>query len=451
MRQELHERIERFKAAPERSLFALSLPVILGMIVQVFYNITDMAFVGRLGVEALAAVTFSFPLFFIIMALANLVGNGATVLIAQSLGAKDHRKASDVATHALLLSLIFAVVVTLAGLLSLRPLFSLMGAEQDVAALGTTYMLPLIIGSVFLFLSGSFNALLSAEGNTRLPAIIRVASAFINLALDALFIFGFGWGIFGASLATVVAILFEVLVYSYLLFVRNRTHLALFRRGWRWGWSRVRSILRIGLPMSGAQLLMSLSWLFFNSLFARFGTATVAAYGLVGRLDSLVFMPMMGLSVGLVTLVGMFYGAKEYGLITRAMRAAITYSLAFSVILGLLLWLFPAILLRVLTNDAGVIAIAIPLVRIEVFAYPLMAVGFLLARTLQGLGSGLPTLIVTSVRLVIVAIPLAWLFVTLGYGPRSIIVAMIAAAAVSVVIAAIWTRKELCRIRPECA
>jgi len=447
----LNERVEGFKRNPERALRMLAWPVVLGMLVQIFYNIVDTAFIGRLGVDQLAAATFSFPIFFLFIAVANMIGFGATTLIAQYLGARKKADADNVAWHALVMSAGLALVVTLAGILLDQDLFRLLGATPTVVGYGVEYMFPIFLGSLFIFLSGAFSAVLSGEGNTKLPTIIQVISAFLNLALDWLFIVIFHWGMTGASLSTALAFVFNVVAFSYLIFVKNKSVIHFSIRDWHWSGDRVLRILKIGVPSSIAQILMATSFLFFNSIFATFGTRTVAAYGLVGKIDSIIFLPLIGLSVGVVTLIGMFYGAKRYDLLSRIIKSGLFYGYLYVIPVGLLIWLFPHFFFRLLTNDTNVIAIASSLQRVEVFAYPLIVVGLLLGRALLGLGDGLAGLVITGIRLVIVAVPLAWIFThVLSYGAVSIIIAMIIAGLVSVIIALFWMRWRLCKVRGDC-
>ncbi|MFC1648143.1 MATE family efflux transporter [Nanoarchaeota archaeon] len=437
--------VEQYIKNPEKALRMLAWPIILGMLIQIIYNLTDTAFVGRIGVEALAAITFSFPLFFILMALANLVASGATALIAQSIGAKKREEACRIATKAIVLSVFIALGVTIFGLLTLKKGFILLGAEQKVIELGILYMAPILAASIFAFLSSTYSAILNAQGKTKIPAIVRAISVFLNLGMDYVFIFIFSWGIFGASVATALSIVFEAI--AFFIIIKNYEVTPKFKY-WSFDLSLVRKIVFIGGPASLAQLIMAFSWTFFNRIFAGFGTEMVAAYGLIGRLDSVLFMPLMGLSIALMTLVGMFYGAKEYDLITRLVKSAIKYGLFLAIPLGFLFWAFPELGLRVLTNDPNVISLAIPLLRVEVFAYPIMVIGFLLGRSLMGLGYGMPSLVITSVRLILVAVPLAWFFTSvLGYGPRSVILAMVLAGVVSVVIAIIWFRVKIMKIK----
>jgi len=437
----LRDRVDSFKKNPEKSLIKLALPVMAGMLVQIIYNITDTAFVGRLGINELAAVTFSFPIMFIFIALANLVGLGTTTLVARHIGANKNDEASLISGEALTMSLLFAIIVTILGLVFNKYLFSLMGASDEVLKLGVTYMTPLFAASIFLFLSALFGAILAGEGDTKLPSIIRIISAILNVILDAVFIYVFHLGVLGVSLATMFSFMFGAAAFAYFVFIKNHNQL---RFNFKLPTTRIKEVLKIGFPMSLAQLLMSLSFLIFNKLFSQFGVSQVAAYGLVGRVDSILFMPLMGLSVGLITLIGMFHGSKDYDLIPRITKATIKYGLFYAVPLATLFWIFPQLVLKIMTSNTEVLTIASSLLRIEVFSYPLMVIGFTLGRSMVGLGDGVPGLVITSIRLVLLAVPLALLFTAiLNLSYRSIMFAILISSLVSVIVAIFWFSYKL--------
>lgn len=440
-KNKMRERVKFFKKNPEKSLIKLAIPVMAGMLVQVVYNITDTAFVGRLGVNELAAVTFSFPIMFIFIALANLVGLGTTTLVAKNIGANKPKEASLISGEALTTSIIFALLITITGLLFREKIFLIMGASANVLKLGVIYMTPLFAATIFAFLSALFGAVLAGEGDTKLPSIIRILSAILNLCLDAVFIYVFHLGVLGVSLATMSAFIFEAAVFAYFVFIKNHNYL---RFNFKIPTKRIFNVLKIGLPMSMAHLLMSASFLIFNKLFSDFGVSQVAAYGLVGRVDSVLFMPIMGLSVGLITLTGMFYGSKDYDLIPRITKATIKYGLIYAIPLATVFWFFPELILKLMTSDSEVLMIAASLIKIGVFSYPLMVIGFTLGRVMVGLGDGVPGLVITSIRLILLAVPLAVLFTSvLNYGYRSIMVAILISGFVSAIIALFWYKHKL--------
>lgn len=438
--KDLEFKISKFKLHPEHSLLTLSLPIIIGMVAQVFYNITDMAFVGRLGVDAIAALTFSFPLYFISMAINGLLASGTTPLIAQRLGAKNKDSAGRYATDLILFSTIFSLLF-LGTIPLLGYLFSLMGATASVIVLGVRYLQPIFIATPFIYLGLAFSTIMNSEGDTKTPAIIQIISVLLNVLLDYIFIFHLHMGVLGASMATVTSLLFGTVVLS-ILFLKGNSHLRIFHR-WRFSRRRIIKIFKIGTPATMARLLMAFSWLIFNAIFASFGTATVAAYGLIGKMDSVAFMPLFGLSVGLLTLVGMFYGAERYDLVKRIIKVGVKYGLLYTIPLATLIWIIPNLLLRILTTDKEVILIGVPLLRIDVFVYPFIAIAFLLGRSLLGMGDGKPSLVITSVRLILVAVPLALLLTKLGYGPGGVMISIVISGVVASVIALLWVRNKL--------
>lgn len=446
----LYQKVEEFKKNPNKALIKLAIPVMIGMLVQIIYNITDTAFVGRLGVNELAATTFSFPIMFVFIALGNLIGLGTNTRIARHIGAKKKKLAEKVAGEALTLTIISASITTILGLTFNKYLFQLMGATPEVIKLGIIYMTPIFAGTMFLFLSSLFSAILNGEGNTKLPSIIKIISAFLNLSLDAIFIYVFHLGVLGVALATMLAFIFEAATFSYLLFIKKNGHIKIrFKKPTK----EIFKALKIGLPISMANFIMACSFLIFNKLFSIFGTNEVAAYGLIGKVDSIAFMPLFGLSISLVTLTGMFYGAKEYHLIPKITKAAIKYGLMFVFPLGAFSWFFPKAILQLMTNNNEVLTIGSSLLKIAVFGYPLMVIAFMLGRSMMGLGDGKPGLIITITRLVLLAVPLAWIFITILKLPyQSIMYAIISSSLCTSIIAIMWFKhkiKKLYRKLPE--
>ncbi len=448
-RDVLDEKVAAYAANPRAALWTLAFPITAGMFVQIIYNLTDTAFIGRLGVDALAAASFSFPLFFLFIAFSNMISNGAIPLIARAIGARRKEEAELIAGHAFTLSLLLGALFMAVGLFFGETLFRLMGATEPVVKLGVQYMLPLFLSSVFFFLSSAFSAILIAQGETKLPVAVRIVSVLLNLVMDYLFIFVFRWGILGASIATALSIIFEVVAFTHLIFLRGRTHLKFRAR--RPDATSTWSILKIGIPSSLAHVLMSVSGIIYNAFFAAFGTGVVAAYGLVGRVDSIAFMPVLGLTVAMVTLISMFYGAKHYHLLKTVISDGLLFSFLYLIPFCIIVYAFPHLFIRLMTDDASVLALAIPLMRLEVFTLPLAILGFILSRALQGVGDGVAQLVIVSVRLIVIAVPLAFLFTrVLGYGAGSIIVAMLLSGIVSAAMAVVWTRWRLKKVKAEC-
>ena len=181
-------RVDEFIKNPKKALFRLALPIAIAMMVQVMYNIVDTAFVGRLGADAIAALTFSFPLFFVLMALNSGIGTGMSSRIARYLGDKNKKQAENTAFHGLLISLGLALIIFIIGMLSLQSLFSLFGATESVAKLGISYMSIILLGIFFMFPSYVLSSIFSDQGDTKTPLKVHIIALIFNIILDPIFI-----------------------------------------------------------------------------------------------------------------------------------------------------------------------------------------------------------------------------------------------------------------------
>ena len=169
----LHKRINKFIKNPKKALFTLAAPTIIAMLVQTMYNIVDTAFVGRLGADSIAALTFSFPLFFILIALNSGVAVGMGSRISRFLGAKQHKAAENAAIHGLFISICLAALIFIIGTMSLKPLFNIFGATETVAGLAISYMSIILIGVFFMLPSFAMHNIFTAQGDTKTPMKIQ--------------------------------------------------------------------------------------------------------------------------------------------------------------------------------------------------------------------------------------------------------------------------------------
>jgi putative MATE family efflux protein len=435
-------RVERFLKNPKKALFTLATPLLIGMIFQVLYNVVDTAFVGRLGAEAIAALTFSFPLFFLLMALNSGVGAGMGSRIARYLGAKNKKQAENTAMHGLLMSLMLAIIVFVLGWFTLEPLFSLFGASQSVVPLALDYMRIILMSVFFLMPAMAMHSLYTSQGDTRTPVKVQASALALNAALDPIFIFVLGMGVKGAATATLIAFLFSLVLQLY--FLRTRSYLRLSPRAFRFSPAIVREILRVGAPASLMMIIMSVYVMFINRFMAHFSTNHVASFGLASRLESFATMPIFAFSLSLMTLTGMFYGARRYDLLKSTVWYGIRVTIGLTSVVGLAFFILPELFLRIFTPDPMLLSIGAGYLRIDVFTFPLMAGGMCISRVMQGMGFGLPGLIVNLTRVLFVAVPLAYIFVyILGFGYLSIAVAMVVGGVVSNIVAYSWISIKL--------
>ena len=435
--------MEAFLRQPERSMIRLSIPIMVGMGIHVLYSMADMIFVGRLGGDAIAAVTFAGSFLFFMFAL-SAVSVGAQSLIARRMGEGDQQGSSRAATHALLLGVSLGTVFFFLGQPFAEGMLRLVGARNQALTMGTAYLKILFLGAPLLFFNASCRSILIGEGDTKTPVLILAASTGLNIALDPIFIYLLGWGVPGAAWATLAAMLLSFVAYIIFLFIRRASAVSFALRFRMPSWRVLREILTVGMPASLTMMIMSIGGMCFNRILSIFGSDAVAAYGLGGRVDTVIVLPFIGISTALLSLVGMYYGASRADLVDRIAAYAIKKTLLAALVFGFLVYLFPAPLLRIFTSDASVIAIGKTYLRFIVFAYPMIAFGMNSGRILQGLGLGLPSLVITSTRVLLVSVPLAYLFTrVLGMGLSSVWTAILISGCVSTFISYVWLRTTL--------
>ncbi|MBU4501370.1 MAG: MATE family efflux transporter, partial [Nanoarchaeota archaeon] len=201
------------------------MPVVVGTAVQTLYNIIDTAYVGRIGADALAAISFSFPVFFILIAINAGLSTGMTSRIARSLGEKKKKEAENAALHGLLLSVIVGFLVAGIGIIFLKEIFALFGATGNILQLAVDYTLIILYGILFMFFSYMFNGIFSAQGDTKTPMKIMVTTLIINIILDPIFIFALGWGIKGAAIATVISFFVGLILFLFAIHTKSYLHI----------------------------------------------------------------------------------------------------------------------------------------------------------------------------------------------------------------------------------
>jgi len=433
----LHKRLNKFIRNPKKALFTLALPSIIAMTVQTLYNVMDTAFVGHLGVEAIAALTFCFPVFFIFIAVSQGINAGTSAKIAQFLGAKNKTAAENVALHGLIISAVIALLFFVLGLVFLKPLFVLIGAQGNVLKLTMDYMNIVLLSVFFLFPAFVFHGIFASQGDTKTPMILQSSALFLNMILDYILIYPLGFGVKGAAMATTASFIFNLGLGIY--FARKKSLLHIHPKNFHLSAWISKKILFIGAPASLLMLLMSVYITTINHFLAYFSSTHIAAFGIAFRFSSVAIMPVVGMSIALLTLVGMFYGAKKHDLTRLIVFFAIKISLIFTSSMALLLFIFPHVFLRIFTSDLQVIRLGSAFMRIDVFIFPLLAVIVLANRTMQGLGTGLPGLVVNITRVLVVAIPLSYVFIfVLDLNFLSVALADVIGGFVAAVVAVAW-------------
>tara|TARA_B100001964_G_scaffold68325_1_gene77638 strand:+ start:1402 stop:2760 length:1359 start_codon:yes stop_codon:yes gene_type:complete len=439
--KEKNPRIDGFLNNPSKALWTLAIPIMAGMGIHTLYTIVDMIFIGRLGGDAIAAVAFNMPLFFLVLGLSFGVGSGVTASIARFIGAKDKVSADNTAEHAVALGLIISIILTTLGLIYGEDLLRRLGATKSVLPVSWSYLKISLIGLPFMVFSTFFRSILSGEGDMKLPMAVAGLGTIINIILDPIFIFTLEFGVGGAAMASAISQLIVFLIFVYMLFIKEHAYIKFRMRDFSPSMFIVKDIIRVGFPASMSMIIMAFGQLVFNRILVRFSTDAVAAYQVGGRMDMVIFLPIMAIASALTTIVGMFYGAKEFEKIKFIAKYGIICAIMVTSILSILLYIFAPFVVKSFTQEVDIQSIAVTYIRTICLIYPLIAFGMSVGRILQGLGKGLPMLVITSIRILGVSAPLALFFTMVLNKPIEWVwYAMIISTIVSILISLIWLK-----------
>jgi putative MATE family efflux protein len=430
-------------------LLRLSLPATVGMLVQASYNIVDAFFIGwGVGPMGLAGTAVAFPLHFFVMGIATMGGVGAASLVSRSLGAGDVDRADRALGTLVTLALATGLSAAFLGRAFLPRLLALLGASGEILAPARAYIAIILLGIPFHVLGVGLNSAVRAEGNARVAMFTMLISAGANTVLDPLFIFGFGWGIAGAAWATVISqALVVVWLGNYVFSGRSALKLKAVHLVPRT--DIIRQIVAVGASEFARLTAGGFTATIVIHSLGRFGTPlAVAAYGVISRILSVFFMPMMGISQGLQPVLGYNYGAGLWGRAHRAVRLSVIAATAISTAGFLLLQLFPGSLFGAFTADPGLRAIGARSLRAMTLGFAFIGFQVIGSTLFQALGKGGPALFLSMSRQVLLFLPLVIVLPRL-LGLPGVWLAFPAADALSALVTfAFFSRqmKELCEL-----
>jgi putative MATE family efflux protein len=335
-------------------ILRLAGPMALGIVAIMTMNIVDAYFVGQLGTDPLAAMSFTFPVVFFLGSLTMGLGIGVTSVVSRLVGSGNRAQARRVTTDAMALSLVIVALMSVVGYATIDPVFELLGAEDALMPLIREYMSIWYMGAALLVVPMMGNAAIRASGDTTTPAAIMIGVALANIALDPLLIFGVGswegWGIRGAAAATVIARVLALVGSTWVLWRREEL-LTFTPPSWEQALASWKSVLKVGAPAGATRSVVPLTNAVVTALVAGFGTAAVAGFGAATRVDALALVLSNGLSSSLGPLVGQNWGAGEVARIKRAALMTCGAIFAVSVVVYGVLYAFDVEIARAFVGE----------------------------------------------------------------------------------------------------
>jgi len=401
------------------TLRKMTLPMILGIMAILLFNLVDTFFIGLMGAKELAAVSFTFPVTFVLMNIAMGLGIGTATILAAKIGSGDKLSAKRICTHALLLAVVAAIPLSLLGALTLTPLFRLLGADETTLPLISDYMSIWFAGLIFLYVPMIGNSTIRATGDTKTPSIIMALAGLANGIMDPILIFGIGpipaLGIQGAAIATVISWLVASIAVIYLLanhkqmislkgfsFTRLSTTLPTIIQDWY-------SMLRIGIPASATNMLGPIVLGMLTRLISQYGEASVAGYGVGTRIESLAMVVIMALSSVMTPFVAQNYGAGKQQRIKESIRVALIFTVCWELFITLVLLATAKPIAQIFNNDVAVIETTALFLWIVPISYGFQGMVMVICSSLNALQRPAIGMFINCIRLFALSIPFAYI------------------------------------------
>jgi len=394
-------------------LLKISVPLIFSMLIQALYNVVDSYFVSQISENALSAVSLAFPIQNLMIGVGVGTGIGMNALLSRRLGQKNQSAVNSAAMNGIFLALINTLVFMIFGIFFARYYF---GTQTDIAEIigqGTAYLTICTTMCLGVFFDFTFSRLLQSTGLTKYAMIGQIIGAVTNIILDPIMIFGLlGFpklGVAGAAYATVIGQVFAML-FDLLFNLRANKEIKLRLRGFRPSLKVIGEIYAVGVPAILNSTLFSFFNYGMNRILIGFSTSATAVLGVYFKLQSFIFMPVFGLNSGMIPIIAYNYGAKRPDRIKKTMRLGLMYAMGIMLVGVLLFQLLPRQILSLFIEKPETFAIGIAALKTISLGFVFSAVVFVISSVFQALGHGINALIVQSVRQLVAALPLAYLF-----------------------------------------
>ena len=390
----------------------VAVPASVGFFFNTMFNAVDTWYGGRISTQALAALSLSLPVFFLIIALGSGLGAGTTALIGAALGKGDRRTAETFAGQGLSFAIAVSVALTLAGIAGSRPLFTALGTSGEYLRISLAYMDVIFSGTVFFVINYMLSAILSALGDTKPFRNFLIAGCLLNVVLDPWFIYG-GFGVPPLSFAGIAlaTILIQAMGSVFLLIKVRQTPLTAATR-WQSLRPRLapcREIARQGLPAAANLLTIGLGIFVITYFVSDFGKEAVAAYGAAMRIEQIMLLPAIGLSTATLAIVAQNSGAGLHARAAETVRTALAYGGLIALFGTVAVFLFAEPLMSLFTADAAVVAVGRSYLKISAFILYAYVVLSIEVAALQGIRQPMFALWIGIWRQIVAPTALFWL------------------------------------------
>lgn len=419
-----------------------AVPAIIAMTASSLYNMVDSIFIGHgVGPLAISGLAVTFPLMNLAAAFGSLVGVGASTLISVKLGQKDYDTAHKILGNVVVLNLLIGIVFTIITLAFLDPILYFFGASEATLPYARDYMVTILLGNVVTHMYLGLNSVLRSAGHPQKAMLATIFTVVINTILDPIFIYGFGWGIRGAAIATILAQILS-LIWLFKIFCNKKEVLHLHRGIYRLKRVLVENIIGIGL----APFFMNVASCFIVILINKGlklydGDLAIGAFGIVNRISFLFVMIVMGLNQGMQPIAGYNFGAKQYHRVNQVMKLTVIAATLITTTGFLVGELMPKLAVSAFTNDETLINISAQGLRIVVMFFPIIGFQMVTSNFFQSIGMARKAIILSLSRQVLILIP-CLIILPMFWDAKGVWLSMPISDAAASIIAAIMLYKQ---------
>lgn len=388
-------------------LFKLSTPAIIGMMVQGLYNLVDTLFVGQFaGTLGIGGIAIAFPMMMILMGIGMTIGIGGASLISRRMGQRDREGANRTFGNMVLLSLITGTLCLFIGIIAINPLLRLFGANDALMPYSKAYIFVILLASPMITFSMSASSAARAEGNAKVAMNTMLIGAIINIFLDPVFIVFLGLGVQGAAIATVISMSASC-IFLLKYFLSGKSEISLQMHYIRLHRPVINEIFAVGSSDFARTAAMSMTSALFNNILRSLGgELPIATFGIIFRVMSFVFMPMVGIAQGAQPIIGFNFGAKQYSRVKKSLHLANWSASAIAFVGFLIFQIFPAQIFAVFSKDKEVIALGTEATRFLVIGLPLVGYQNIGTSLFQAIGKPKPAIFLAFSRQVLFLIPM---------------------------------------------
>lgn len=391
----------------------MALPMMISMLIQSLYNIIDSMFVAQVSEQALTAVSLAFPIQNLMVALQVGTGVGVSAALSRSLGEGDDNNANTTANNSVLLGFFHYGLFLLFGLFLVRPFFASQTSDPLILKEGITYLSIIASLSIGQFMQVTYERLMQSTGKTFYTMITQGMGAIINLILDPILIFGLlgfpKMGVAGAALATVIGQV-AAAVLAFILNTKKNQELQMEYKTFRPDWKNIRDIYSVGVPATLMVAISSVTMFLMNLILMTFSATAAAVFGVYFQLQSFVFMPVFGLTNGMIPILSYNYGAKNKQRLIETIKICMIYATVMMMAGLVMFQLFPGALLGFFNASEDMLFFGIPALRIISLTFVFAGFSIISSSVYQAFGEGILSFGESFIRQIFVLIPVAYVF-----------------------------------------